>query len=36
MNALNLGEGTLIGNCAEEGSYTVYEFLAVKNNFHFE
>ena len=34
MDALNLGEGTLIRNCAKQGGDTVYKFLAVKDNFH--
>jgi hypothetical protein len=34
MDALNLGEGTLIWNCAKQGGYTVYKILAVKDNFH--
>jgi hypothetical protein len=36
MDALNLGEGTFIGNCAKQRSDLVYKFLAVKDNFHLE
>ena len=36
MDAFDLGEGTFIRNCAEKGSDTVYELLAVKDNLHFK